>query len=184
MSNEYSFLGEKIREIRRQKKFSLKDLAEQVEVTSSFLSQVELSKVMPSLITTMKIAEVLQVPINQLVENTTNNIQVVRSEKRMKLGIPGSNILRESLIEGFDHSLQIFSVELRPGQFSSESLLSHASEEVMLILEGSLYVKIGDFETILNEGDSILYDGIFPHMNGCHGETKVVYIVINVPPII
>ena len=42
-------LGEKLKKIRNEKGFSLRDLASQVDLSASFLSQIEQSKASPSI---------------------------------------------------------------------------------------------------------------------------------------
>jgi transcriptional regulator with XRE-family HTH domain len=49
----YKF-GDKIRAIREKKKFTLKDIAEKINVTESLLSQIERNKVSPAIDTLLK----------------------------------------------------------------------------------------------------------------------------------
>lgn len=59
-------LGQRIREIREAKDFSLRELAKQIDVTPAFLSDIELGRRNPSEKTLRTIARVLETPIEEL----------------------------------------------------------------------------------------------------------------------
>lgn len=68
MSQTKEFLGRRIREIRKAKKFSQEQLAEKVDVDPRYISRIELGKCYPSLETLDKIAQSLEVQIRDLFE--------------------------------------------------------------------------------------------------------------------
>ena len=83
MSNEF---GEKIRRLRLAHHMSLGDLAEKVQTSKSFLSQLEQGKSMPSLATLKVIAGVFDVTIGSLVdEPKENKCPLVKSSERPKV---------------------------------------------------------------------------------------------------
>lgn len=59
-------MGKKIREQRKLKHFTLEQLAEKLEVSTTFIGQIERAKGIPSLETIVKIANVLEVSIDYL----------------------------------------------------------------------------------------------------------------------
>lgn len=59
-------LGQRIREIRGEKDFSLRELAKKIRVTPAFLSDIELGRRNPSEKTLQIIARVLKTPIEEL----------------------------------------------------------------------------------------------------------------------
>jgi len=62
-------LGEKIKKIRNEKGFSLRDLAGKVDLSASFLSQIEQGKASPSIENLKKIANCLDVRVSYLIED-------------------------------------------------------------------------------------------------------------------
>jgi len=62
-------LGEKIKKIRNGKSFSLRDLAGKVDLSASFLSQIEQGKASPSIENLKKIANCLDVRVSYLIED-------------------------------------------------------------------------------------------------------------------
>lgn len=63
----YKLLGNKIREKRKHKNYTLEQLAEKIEVSTTFIGQIERAKGVPSLETLVKIANALEVSIDYLV---------------------------------------------------------------------------------------------------------------------
>jgi transcriptional regulator with XRE-family HTH domain len=58
------FQGERIREIRKRKILTIKELAEQTGLSSSLISQIEREKVDPTVSTFWKICTVLGFPMH------------------------------------------------------------------------------------------------------------------------
>lgn len=82
-------IGSKIKEIRTKKKISQRKLAEKIGVSGQFISLVEIGKSTPSIDTLNKIADVLEVPINDLLggENdyyTLEEIVKIIDDKSLK----------------------------------------------------------------------------------------------------
>ncbi len=66
---DYEFLGQQIRKHRKSKKYTLEQLAEILDVSTTFIGQIERAKGIPSLETLVKIANALDVSIDSLVFN-------------------------------------------------------------------------------------------------------------------
>lgn len=62
----YQLLGKHIREKRKEKKYTLEQLAEKLDVSTTFIGQIERAKGIPSLETLVKIANVLETSADSL----------------------------------------------------------------------------------------------------------------------
>ena len=62
----YEFLGNQIRKQRKIKKYTLEQLAEKLDVSTTFIGQIERAKGVPSLETLVKIANVLEISVDSL----------------------------------------------------------------------------------------------------------------------
>ena len=69
----YELLGRKIREQRKKKKYTLEQLAEKLDVSTTFIGQIERAKGIPSLETLVKIANVLEISTDSLLFGDLNN---------------------------------------------------------------------------------------------------------------
>ena len=68
----YKLLGEQIRKHRKQKKYTLEQLAEKLDVSTTFIGQIERAKGIPSLETLVKIANVLEISTDCLLFGDLN----------------------------------------------------------------------------------------------------------------
>ena len=62
----YELLGSQIRKHRKAKNYTLEQLAERLEVSTTFIGQIERAKGIPSLETLVKLANVLEVSTDSL----------------------------------------------------------------------------------------------------------------------
>ncbi len=62
----YEMLGQKIRACRKSKKYTLEQLAEKLDVSTTFIGQIERATGKPSLETLVKIASALEVSTDEL----------------------------------------------------------------------------------------------------------------------
>ncbi len=68
----YELLGTHIRKLRKEKKYTLEQLAEKLDVSTTFIGQIERAKGIPSLETLVKIANVLEVSTDSLLFGDLN----------------------------------------------------------------------------------------------------------------
>lgn len=68
----YELLGKHIRKTRKEKNYTLEQLAEKLDVSTTFIGQIERAKGIPSLETLVKIANVLETSIDSLLFGALN----------------------------------------------------------------------------------------------------------------
>ena len=78
-------IGERIKARRKELKLSLRELAEQVDLTASFLSQIERDQSSPSIESLRKISQALEVPIFYFLAEPNGKSPVVRRNQRLKI---------------------------------------------------------------------------------------------------
>ena len=69
----YELLGRKIRQRRKEKKYTLEQLAEKLDVSTTFIGQIERAKGIPSLETLVKIANILETSTDSLLFGDLNS---------------------------------------------------------------------------------------------------------------
>ena len=72
----YELLGKQIRKQRKLKQYTLEQLAEKLDVSTTFIGQIERAKGIPSLETLVKIANVLEVSTDSLLFGDLNEKSV------------------------------------------------------------------------------------------------------------
>jgi len=167
-------VGERLRRRRKELHLTLKDLAESTQLTSSFLSQVENSKVNLSLNSLHLIADVLDVPVTYFMvdENTqkfeTNDVvgsnrirynPVVNKDRRSRLVLPVSGVELELLVPNLGRKMVSFKGRLEPGTENVASRLREPTEEIIYVLTGTLLVDLDEGEYLVHSDESIYFEG-------------------------
>ena len=138
---------------------SLRALGEKVELTASFLAQVERGLTNPSLASLRQIANVLEVPIFYFFTEERLAGRIVRHDARRKLHFPGSNLTYELLVPSLKRQSMGLVIHLGPGEHIDPIRLTEPTEEWLLLLEGKVEIQIAGERHELAPGDSISYEG-------------------------
>jgi transcriptional regulator with XRE-family HTH domain len=169
-------LGERIRARRSELNMSLRDLAERVGLTASFLSQIERDLADPSIKSLRKIADALDVPMLRFLSTESGASPVVRKYARKKLMLPHAKVAYELLTPDLDRKMEMFVAHLHPSQANIAQPLAHSTEECLLVLEGRLRVGIDDTDYDLEAGDSIYFEGPRLRTLMALGEETAVFV--------
>jgi quercetin dioxygenase-like cupin family protein len=176
-------VGERIRELRQQKGFSLRKVAEKSNLSSSLISQIETAKVDPSLSTMRKIAVALDVPLFYLVlDNHTRPSLMVKKSERRKVVFPKAGLEYEIIHSDLLKKMGIMIGTLAKGGATSEETMNHPGEECLIILEGVMRVQVGDQTIELQAGDSFYFDSSIPHRLYNEQDRECKFYLIITPP--
>lgn len=171
-----------MRQRRRELNISLREVAEQVGVTASFLSQVERDLVSPSLKSLKAIAGALGVPVFYFLLDESSGGHVVRHDQRKKLSLPNPTLDYELLTPDVKHQMLMFLGRYEPGG-SSEAISNKPEvEECIFVLQGKLEIELADGSYRLEAGDSIYFEGLDLRRITAAGEEELVYLSVSSPP--
>lgn len=178
-------LGKRIREVRKNKNIKLTEMAEKVDLSSSYLSQVERGIINPSLSALRKIARVLDVPIYEFLKDDEKGI-LIKKDERIKLELPDTDITYEFLtptkLRNGDPNLEIIYMKLNPHSWSSESRSSHSADECIFVIEGEIKGYLGETEYHLLQGDSLYITKDTTHKLYNPSESMAVILSCISPP--
>ena len=184
-------LGAKIREQRKARNLTLTEMAEQCDISPSFLSQIERDKANPSVATLKTIAKVFGVSLGSFFEeedtigdhpqSAETLAKVVRADQRKLLIYPGSGIRNELLSPDLQHAIQLMWIVMPPGTDTGDFLI-HEGEECGVVLQGTVEIWVGDERYILNAGDAIYHPSSVPHRSRNIGEVDVIMVGAITPP--
>ena len=157
-------LGEKLKVIRKERAYSLEDLARLTGFSKSFLSQIENGKNSPSIASLKKITAALNISIGELFdEDRGEQVYIQRKADRRPLeGIKDKVIFEFASSKVANRKMEALFFSLLPGG-ESEGEYSHEGEEFGTILEGTLHFQIAGKEYVLDAGDCIYFSSSIPH---------------------
>jgi transcriptional regulator with XRE-family HTH domain len=176
-------LGATIRSLRQARRLTLRQVAERVGVTESFLSQVERDVASPSIATVGRIARALDTSIARLFAEEPQTGRVVRREARRRIAYPGLGAVDEFLTANMAGRLQVIVSTIEPGGGTGAEPYTHDSdEEVVVVLAGVLDLWVSDEHYVLREGDAITFPSRLPHWNRNDGDAPVSVLFCLTPP--
>ena len=176
-------IGEKLKKSRNEKGLSLRDLATRVELSASFLSQIEQGKASPSIENLKKIANTLDVGVSYLIEDEDDeirNIQYTKEEEVKYLESRGSNTRMALLMpSNKEKNMEPIIYEIGINGESGRDFYAHGGEEFIYIVEGELDVYIADKKYKLIKGDSLYFKSHLKHRfkNTSKKEVKALWVV-------
>jgi transcriptional regulator with XRE-family HTH domain len=175
-------IGKNIRKIRKEKGFSLKELAEKTEFSSSYISQIERDLIDPSINSLRKIAGALGVRDFQLLMTDHEVEEIVRKEDRRIVSFPHNDLVFEVMSLDPNKEMGIMYGRLKAGKASADELLPHEGEEAIVIDKGELWIEHPNQEYHLKPGDSIYYDSSTPHRLVNKGDKECCFHLSIIPP--
>lgn len=179
-------IGAKLKHARLLKGLLLKELADAVGCSESFLSKVENDKVRPSLQTLHSIVSHLNTSIGDLFSATpSEKNRIMRDHERPKIVTSprkGPGVTLESLVPSSTMQLLYGSIHVVAPGGGSEGMIEHKGEEIGYVLQGELELTVAETTYHLQAGDSFFFQSNLPHgyKNPGKVETRVVWI--NTPP--
>jgi transcriptional regulator with XRE-family HTH domain len=176
-------VGERIRQTREGKTWSLRQLAKLSRISPSLLSQIETGKVDPSLSTLRRIAQALDTPLFYFVlENPSNGSRLVKAPQRRTIVFPKSGLSYEILHSDSQTKMGIHIGTLGKGGFTSDEPMAHEGEECLVIIEGHMSVQLGEEKLFLEAGDSLYFDSGIPHRLVNEKDQECRFYLIITPP--
>ena len=148
-------LGISIKNLRKNKKMTLKELSEKTDLSISFLSQLERGKSSATLNSLKKISLALDVSPSLFFNNTVDD----NDQKKLVFERMAETPFFYKDLSG-DMKQLAFSpllVVMKPGQ-NEGSLFSHKGQEFLYVLEGQLTVQIEESIEVLNPNESKMFD--------------------------
>lgn len=178
-------LASRVVELRERAGISGAELAKRACVSKSLISQIERGLVSPSLDTLQAIAAAFKVPVFTLFLDQSEQQMLVRRNERPFVQYPGSNVKREILSPTMSGRMIVLWVTYSPDRGRSHAAghpAQHVGEECVIVIQGSLEIKVGDQDFALDVGDSMTFDGEVPHHILNVSTEKAEAIVIISPP--
>jgi transcriptional regulator with XRE-family HTH domain len=176
-------MGDRLREARLARGYSIRGLAERLDVSPSLVSQVETGRARPSVDTLYAIATELGLSLDELFlesraqppageahpdagthELVLPEVPVQRAGTRQAIRL-ASGVVWERLTTASLGSLDFLFVTYEVGGASSseDALHRHPGQELGFVISGRLEVRVGSAVHVLEPGDSIAFDSTTPH---------------------
>ncbi len=156
-------IGRRLKDLRMTIGMSQRDLADKVDLTPSFISQVENNQISPSLSSFLQICSALGVNPGQFMEGKKMDAAswLFKKEAVFSNPVSASDGVRIYNIVS-DEKLSVRVIVFTPETILDRHFFFHRSPEFIYALKGKVSVKIEGREEVLNSGDSLYLKESFP----------------------
>jgi transcriptional regulator with XRE-family HTH domain len=185
-------LGEKIRTLRNDKKFSLDEVADRVQLEVKQLKNIEDGTFSPSLGVLIKLARVLGVRLGTFLDDEVRQGPVItrKGEADLSASYTNAGAAKNDKLAFFslarekaDRHMEPFLVDINPGVPSNPLASSHEGEEFIYVLKGAILIHYGKDSIELYEGDSIYLDSIINHQIYSANDDKALLMAVVYQPV-
>ncbi|MDA8314481.1 MAG: XRE family transcriptional regulator [Actinomycetota bacterium] len=176
-------VGALLRRYRKLRGATLHAIAQKAGVSESFLSQLERGRTNASLATLRSVAGALDLELADLFASADDTRPVVSTPENRPTLAFGHRAVKQLLTPKPYRHMEVFVGEFGPGGTTGPEPLMHGqSEELLYVLEGSIFLDVGDERFSLHESHSVQYDSGTPHrVTELRGETAKVMWMISPP---
>ena len=164
-----SNLGDKIRILRKRLGMTQRELAEQVGLTPSFISQLEKNLISPSLDSLLKLSEKLNTqPIYFLTDEESGFWQkmVIKPSERQDIhpaDLKTSDVKFQLLVSDvINRRMEPYLLTLNEGASIDGHFFRHKGDEFAYVMEGELEVEIEGGRQRVGRGDSLYIESAVP----------------------
>lgn len=157
-------VGARLKDLRTQRGFSLRALAERSDLNINTLSLIENGKSSPSVSTLQQLAQALAVPIAAFFASDPVEKEIVFTPASQRPGqFFGSTEMQNLGKDLSATEIQPFVVTLQPGMGSGDQMIVHTGLEFVYCLSGSIHYEVEQQEFTLEAGDSLVFKAPLPH---------------------
>lgn len=184
MSDFLLVIGQRIREIRKKNNLTINELGARASVSNGLISRIENGRTIPSLPVLLEIIQSLEVDASyffEAVEKKSNSKYIVVTKKNLQ------PLEKETEAKGFKylyifsksiHSLGFEAVLLTVEPKSEREKVVTDAWEFKYILKGKITYLIDNETVNLEEGDSIYFNGKFPHVPVNKSDNECIMLVM------
>lgn len=175
-------IGSKIKALRLENGLTQEELADRVELTKGYISQLENNITSPSIATLLDILEVLGTNISDFfTTNKEDKVHFLEEEFFEKFNAELKHTISWIVPNALKFEMEPIIIELEPGG-ASEIVDPHAGEEFGYVLEGEIVLSLGKRKHRIKKGETFYYIANKEHYLSNVSSKKAKVLWISTPP--
>lgn len=156
-------LGTRLRELRRERNLSQRDLAERANLSPNAISLIERGEISPSVATLQRLAGALSVKMSYFFDDL-DEMHIVYSRTGRRPRIASKDVIIEGLgarVTG--QEMEPFIVSLAPEADTCTTSVVHTGHEFVCCLTGRLEYVVAGTAYPLGPGEYLMFEANLPH---------------------
>jgi quercetin dioxygenase-like cupin family protein len=172
-------VGEKIKKVRRKRKATLEQLANDTGCSVDYLKQLEAGEVIPPVGTLLQISRALQIDSGLLLKEEPAAVESRIKAYRTRT----DNYAYSTLTPGAENKhLKAFRITIKGMKEHKGVGYQHEGEEFVYVLKGRIEVAVGEHVNQLKEGESLHFNSGVRHKLRNMGKKEAELLVVVYSP--
>ena len=184
MSDQVRQIAMRVKELRAISDLTVEEVASRVGLPVEEYEAIESGRTDMPISLLLKLSEMYSVDTTAILTGQAPRLSVCALTRR-NMGTPikrASHYVYKNLAYNFNHrKIEPLLVYVEPGANREMVTNSHEGHEFDYVLEGTMRLKVGEQEMIMNAGDSAYYDSIYPHAMQAVGDRACVFLAMVIP---
>lgn len=167
--------------LRKKLGFTLEALAQQTDLTKSYLSKVERGLNTPSIAVALKLADALNVQVEELFsdgDDAPGGYSLVRAGERGSLASGDDGLAYASLANRIGSRRMLPFILYPKPDFNQSAFKEHLGEEFIFVHRGQVEVDFGSERLTLDCGDALHFNAKKPHRIRTLGKGTAELLVV------
>lgn len=166
-----------LKRLRHEAGLTLEAMAQAACLTRSYVSKIERGLSAPSVGVALKLAQVLDVPVERLfgASSAAEAVSVFRASAEPSAQGP-------RIVAGASGRHRMMAFVLTPGQKQTRRMNDHEGEEILYVLRGAVSLQLAGRSEQLRAGDCAQFDASIPHRIEQLGKTEAEVLLVVVRP--
>jgi transcriptional regulator with XRE-family HTH domain len=173
-------LGKRLLKLRREKKLTLKNVANETGLTTKYISQVEKGEVIPPVSVLLQLSKALEIDSSLLLREEKARADKQKAEDYQKR--TEAYTYQTLTPEARHKHLKAFKIFIDPKSDHKGVSYQHLGEEFHYVLKGKIEVMVGENKNILGPGDSLHFNSSIVHKLRNIGDKRAELIVVLYTP--
>ena len=174
-------LGRRVKKLRRDRGWSLEELASASGVSRSMLSEIERERANPTLSVTYRIARAFGLSLQDLIESadSASSIQTIRANDRAQIFHSDKRCQIRTLSPlNLEKDVEFYELRLPVGEELRSQPHVDGTREFLTVEEGVVNLQSGASRETLGKGDSATYRADVAHSISNSGKREAILFLV------
>lgn len=173
-------IGKRLLKLRREKKLSLKHMANETGLATQYISNIEKGEVIPPVAVLLQLSRALEIDSSLLLQEEKSRASKRSADDYQRRT---EDYTYETLTPEARHKrLKAFKVFIDPKSQHKGVSYQHVGEEFIYVLGGKIEVKVGDNKNQLGPGECIHFNSSIVHkLRNLSAEKAELIVVLYTP---